>query len=493
MNSCILSLVEEYEQYSSLYDEEAQYYFESLFENDGTPMIFCDMMGMPSYLQDIPVTEYVQLMVKQSQNTTVIIKDVRKGNATFRNGEWFVPVFFRKSISYIDQGGYVFSVNDYYDTDFDMVMNLRYDPDAGRCFIRSITGSLTADKEFPKGRFMIIDKSSEEGFQYARYMESLTVGGKALDYNEFGQAMFSYGEAQVDDPDVEVHPETRFEGYNYDVVSFRFTPRNTRVRLRYGYAPFAYSLEGLGNDVNHQSNAMEIGTDIGIAFRSGARSKMSLNIGLGISMSNLSLSYSPMYPRVYTYKFLQSPQNGIYSVGTVDYEVKSASEAMRYIDVFVPVYFEVEHNVDPRVIISWNMGFKGYYGLSASVVNPYEIKATASINGAQPKPVTLMSTNGEGTSFIEANTYAKNDFEVAAMVNLGLDINVYKKKLYAMLRVGYEYGLSSYLSTTNKYMSGRPLVYDPVSAQHIAVNSMISGISFNRSSLWISAGIKFKM
>jgi len=493
INSCILTAVEEYERFSSLYDDEAEYYFETLFESDESSTVFCDMMGMPSYLENIPVSEYIRLMRGQSQNTSVTIKDVRKGEMTFDNGSWYVPVSFRKSISYIDQGGYVFSVNEYYDTDFDMTMNLRYDPDAGRCYIRSISGSLSASDEFPKGRFLIVDKSTDHDARGSRFLESLTVNGRPLEYNEFGQAIIAQGEAAVDDPDVEVHTETQYEGYNYDVVSFRFTPRNTRMRLRYGFAPFAYSVKGLGADMSDKSNAMEIGADIGFAFRVGRASKMSFNFGAGISMSNLSLMYAPASPRTYTYKYLKPQENGLYDAGNVKYSIAGASEGVRYVDAFVPVYFELEHNVHPYVVVSWNFGVKGYYCLSAVAATPYTLNATASVDGKSATPVTLASFAGRGTSFIEANTYAKNDFDVAAMANLGLDVNVHKKRLYVMARVGYEYGLTAYQSGTNGYMKSFPVVYDPSGGQHVAVNSLISGISFNRSSLWISAGIKLKM
>ena len=100
MNSRILETVEEYERYSPLYDDEAEYYFRTMFENPETAVVFCDLMGMPSYMDEISVQDYIDLVKQQSQNTVVAIKDVSKGEYTFRDGKWYVPVAFRKSISY---------------------------------------------------------------------------------------------------------------------------------------------------------------------------------------------------------------------------------------------------------------------------------------------------------------------------------------------------------------------------------------------------------
>ena len=130
LNSRVLSTIEEYESLASLYDEEAEYYFHSLFNRNDQAMVFCDIMGMPSYLEDIPLSEYMKLLRTQSQNTVVTIKDVTKGDVLFEDGNWYVPVSFRKSLSYIDQGGYVFSVDDYHKTDFAMTMTLCYNFDS---------------------------------------------------------------------------------------------------------------------------------------------------------------------------------------------------------------------------------------------------------------------------------------------------------------------------------------------------------------------------
>ena len=496
INSRILSVVEEYERYSNLYDDEAEFYFENMFAEGGQSIVYCDLLGLPEYQKDITVAEYMELIRKHSMNTSIIIKDVAKGNMTYENGVWNVPVSFRKALFYIDQAGYVFSADEYYGTDFDMTMHVSYYPDSDRCLIRSITGTLDSAMEFPQGRFFIVEKPAEEYSRNSKYLSTLTIDGEPLKFNQFGHAFLPNGVFEVDDPDVEVQTETAVQGHNYDVLSFKFIPRNTRIRLRYGFAPFAYSVKGLGENVTDRSNAMEIGADLGFVFPVGERSKMSFNFGVGLSRSMLHLSYNPLNPKQYTYDFVKNPINGMFQSGKVDYKISSASESVRYTDAFVPVYFEVEHMVSKDVMLSWNMGAKVYFCLGAEAVKPYTLDATATIDGSTDK-VVLASDSAKGTYFIEANSYAKSSLEFSAMANLGVDVNLHKRRVYAMARVGYEYGLNAYQSMTSIYMSGSgiPVIYASGidKNQHVAVNSLISGVSFNRSSLWISVGVKFKL
>ncbi|MBQ5639560.1 MAG: hypothetical protein IIV12_01540, partial [Bacteroidales bacterium] len=78
INSRVLSLIEEYERLASLYDEESQYYFESLFEKGPESIVFCDMIGSESYLKSIPVSEYIHQLSTYASTVTTVIKDVRK-------------------------------------------------------------------------------------------------------------------------------------------------------------------------------------------------------------------------------------------------------------------------------------------------------------------------------------------------------------------------------------------------------------------------------
>lgn len=498
MNSRILETLEDYERYSSLYDDEAEYYFTTMFENPESAVIFCDLMGMPSFKDEISLQDYVDLVKQQSQNTVVIIKDVVKGEYTFKDGKWYVPVTFRKSISYIDKGGYVFSAEEYFGADYQIHMQLCYNPQADRCMVCSIKGELDSQKVFPKERFKIVDKAGELDKKSAKYMESLTVDGQPLGYNQFGQAIVSQGEFVTYDPDVDIIIDNGYQGFNYDVVSFRFAPRNTRIQLRYGLAPVsAYRIKrdegNISDNIYDKSSAMEVGADLGFAFQVGAKSKMSFNFGAGISWSELNLNYALANPYTYSYTYVSGVSNGMLTTGRVGYSIASATESVKYMDLMVPIYFELEHNINKWLMISWNFGVKGYLPLQTNLATPYTLVGTTSVDGQESTELVLASKD-KRLLFIAPNTYDKNTFDLSAMANLGADFSLYKRMIYATLRVGYEYGiLSSYDSDLRPYDTSKPVVYDADKGNHVAVNSLISGMSFSRNALWISFGFKFKL
>ena len=220
-------LIEEYERYASLYDDDAEYYFGELFEENAT--ITSDMIGSPSYLQEITASQYINQLRTYSKNTTTSIKDVAKGKMNFTNGKWHIPVSFRKSLSYIDPDGYIFSIADFYSKDFSVVMNIVYDEEEDRCLISSIDGSVSSDKKFPSGRFYIIDKKQLNN-RDARYLETLRINNQPLEYGVNGVIFANQGDPSVDDADVIVTPRTLSEGYNYDVVSFSFKQRSLRLK-----------------------------------------------------------------------------------------------------------------------------------------------------------------------------------------------------------------------------------------------------------------------
>ena len=201
-----------------------------------------------------------------------------------------------------------------------------------------------------------------------------------------------------------------------------------------------------------------------------------------------------IFGQYFTFKYVMKNDKGFHEVKKIDYTILGASESMKYVDAFVPVYFEFEHIMNKFMTFSWNVGVKPYLALGAKVNDAYTVNAY--MNGDAENVVQLYTASGSDSPyFIDAGSYAKNTFDLSAMANMGLDVDVYKKRLYAMVRVGYEFGLlQSYKSDSPyNYMQNRMLVYDPVRDSHIAVNSMISGLNFRRSSLWISFGVKFKM
>lgn len=495
INNQVLTLINEYERYASVYDEEAEWYFLQLFEERSTP-VYCDLMGQYPYLKQIPVSEYVGLIKSNSANTNVVLRNVRKGRMSYVDGLWHIPVIFSKSVSYIDNSGYLFSAREYHSSDFEITMDVIYDHKTDCCKVRSISGDLNSSREFPEGRFLIVqdlDPSEKRG-NYQRYFSTLKVGGSRFTFNSFGQSIISSGKPTVYDPEVIIKVDTLLVGQNYDVISFKgFKQMNGRARVRLGYAPFMYKLKDHSKipGLDFSSHAFEITADAGRAFLVGGSSKLSFNGGLGLSFSRVALDYSPAEGASYVYKVYGGVQSGLSQNHDISYTVKKAHQAISYVDLVVPVYLELEHKFGTYVSLTCDLGLKGYIALQAKSKSPY----TVSFDAEGPSGVTG-ADNWNPSQYINPNSYGKQGFDLSVMANLGADINVLGGLCVASIRLGYEQGLMSlsYSSGTGPYFNSQnnnyPIIYG--GGEHIAVHSLISNVAFNRSGLWISTGIKYK-
>lgn len=508
INSKALSHLEEYERFSSLYDEEAVEFYKALFVSEDASVL-CDMIGADSYLNTVSVAEYARTMTEYASVITVTLKDVARGNLRYEGGIWHVPMRFRKSVSYIDDGGYVFSTEEYHRNDFDMTMMLRYDPETDSCLIESVTGELETERDFPEGRFLIVNESDRYSDRDMLHFSTLKVGGSEVVYNDFGQAILPSGEPYVEDFDVEVGVDTVYQGFNYDVVTFKFHPRKGRVKLRYAYAPlYAYKVTAPKGVVS-RSAAMELGVDFGTTASCGQSSKIGFYAGIGVSASRLELwndswiSYPlPQYEYIPSSKLFR-PYDVIYNIAG-----EAAKETVEYVDFMVPLYLEFEHRLGRHVMLSWDLGIKAYVYVNELSKGSYKISYTSVVDGKSLNPEPLNNPD-----VIEAVRYVKTglcniaDFaklDATAFADIGLDINLYRKKTYFMLRAGYEYGFIGFFGGKDSYLgSGTPyyekdkyypIVYDPTNTQNpdVAVHSFYSGVNLRRQTLWFSTGLKFK-
>lgn len=498
INSQVLALIEEYERYASLYDDEAEHFFRSLFKDDA--QIVSDMIGSPSYLKSVSISEYINQLRVNSVNTATAIMDVRKGQLKFENGEWHIPIAFRKSLTYIDKNNYVFSIENYYSRYFNVTMDLVYDENENRCMIASMSGRVDSDKVFPEGRFYIINKPRSSGTRYAKHFETLKIDSKPIEYNSTGQAMVVSGEPSVDDVDVEVSVVNETEGFNYDVVSFMFKTRNIRLKPYFSYAPFsAYVVENAAEYMKDESTAMAAGLDFGVTFPAGRHCKMGFYFGAGVSKSTLTLSLDNT---TLTYNYdvpLYDKTNMAFHNNTYKYTISNAMEQVEYMDLYVPLYLDFEFSLGREVLLSFNFGAKAYLNMSAKPTTPYSVEYKVN-NVANPSDGVAGSVFTP-TSFIVPNSYAKKSFDISGIANLGLDINLFKKRIYLMLQGGYEYGVTnSYESPTSQYGASevKPIVPElnasgDAVANHVAVNSLISGLETKRRAIWLTTGLKFKL
>lgn len=502
INTRVLNLIEEYERTAVVNDDDAEYVFCDLFENDQL-QILCDVLGFPGYLSQMTVADYVRALRSDAMAVTMEIKNFVKGDMRVSGSECIVPVSFQKSVSYVDRNGYVFSTEAYYQTDLDMEMLIRYDLDTDECKIVSLDGKVEADRQFPRGRFFIINKSQLHDVEdkQQKYLSELKIGGMQITYNEFDQAILPAGHASVNDIDVVVSPDTLMKGPNYDVMKFSFKPRKSRLKLHYGIAPFgAYKVTSSGGLTDSRTSAMEFGLDIGFTWRAGKSSKMGFFFGAGAQMGNIDLSLNRSLD--YSYKTCQNvgDREGFshFKESTLNYTIKSATEGLNFTDIYVPVYFELEHRAGKHMLISWNFGVKGYYNMLTSYV-PYQVSGQFSMTDVSEKPFDLTDV-----SYISPSSYKRNPFDLSLFGNIGFDINIGRQKVYLSFKGGYEYGLTtSYKNNNNTYFVNNstyfdkqkifPVVYDAIYGRHIPMHSLITDLEYCRRAIWLQAGLKFKI
>lgn len=480
INAQVLYVIEEYERYASLGDEDAQYYFETLFTNDA--QIQSDMIGAPSFLQHISVEEYVEQFNPDfiKGYTLVTIGDVVKGELEYVNDRWEIPVSFRKTLSYTDNNGYIFSIRDYYSRDVDVTMRLVYDEAENRCYIASLDSYIDTDKRFPEGRFYIVNKSQDNtNRRYRKYLSNLKFNGEPIEYSDLGYAFLSHGEFSLPNTDVAVSLDTLMIGSNYEVLSPKFEYSLLRLKPHCSWAPFTSYIAHKDDDVDAKSSALELGLDLGVAVPFGQKCKIGFYVGAGLNMSNLNLSLRDAYD--YTYK---DKKNELL------YKITSASERVRYIDVCLPAYLDFEFLLNRNLLLTLDVGAKAYFNMSANVSSPFTIKYDV-VDGDSTTTNTFRTN-----SFILPVTYAKKLFEFGAMANLGLNVDLHNGRIYWVIEAGYEQSfMDSYVPQTLPLGYLRPIVpqYNNEKRIDFAQRSLISGLAIRRNVIWLTTGLKFKM
>lgn len=486
----VLTVVEEYERLASLAADGDEYEFKQLFVDGAT--VDSDIMGDISYMNSVTVDEYIKCL--QSAGVYTEIRDVRKSELTYSERGWRIPVIFSKQLYYYDNNGVYFNIRKYYGEDINVVMNLLYNDETDMCYIESVKIHNNSSKQFPKGKFLIVDNNGRSEYSRAdRYFHMLKADNAPLSFDENGYAIYGANtQFTVDDYDVEVtrvmDEDRATEAYNF--VDFGFVRRSQRAKLKLAYAPFAYKVTGNDRLSKSKSNAFDVGIDYGFTFNSRRKSKMGMFFGAGLSFSSVTLGLGKELKNTHDVPSL-NPNTDMYEMNSYTYIITNAVEQVSYMDLYVPVYFEIEHMLGSkgRVMLSWNFGVKSYLNLSAKAKTPYTVTFNTRVND---------NSNGEVTttfeSFIEPNTYAKNLFDLSAIANLGVDCNVVKNRLFINASVGYEHGImDSYVSNKQVYSNPiLPKVDKNGSVDHVAVNSLISGLTIKRQALWISLGLKYK-
>lgn len=490
INFKALNLIEEYERTASLSDSEEIYSFLNLFQSPESK-VYCDLMGTKPYMQSINLKDYVKTASASVLDLDIIIKDVRKGELSKTAGVWTLPITFKKTISYVDNNGVLFSTEEFYENnDFEITLNLVYDPADKSCRIGSIDGRLRSQKDFPESDFFVVGRNDALSDRGLAYQERLKINGQPLEYNSFDQAIVpTISPISVGDPDIIIDTNVLVSAENYKLVNFKFKPIRSRFKVRAAVAPImAYKVK---TEYNSRSFAFETGLDFGTTFVAGS-AKLGIYIGAALSMSNVTLS---RFPREIVYGNVSyfDKELGCYNSDKLTYLDFSDKSSLKLKDIAIPLYFEAEHRINNTLLFTWNLGAKAYLPLSTGIGN-YEVTAKRQIGNHNGLKEDLPDMNAQD-GFLNPVSVEREPFSVSVAANLGLDINLVKNRLFATVKAGYEQGLTKVLSAT-KCQAGdglddSPMFYHPDG--EVICHSPLSGMSLRRQAVWFELGIKVKL
>lgn len=494
VNMKILNLIEEYERTSSLSDSEEVYAFLDLFYSQESK-VFCDLMGTSAYMSTVNVRDYVKSASASFRDMDIIIKDVRKGEMSWDSGVWTIPLSFRKTMSYVDRNGVLFSAEEFYGKeDYRITMNVVYDPAANICRIGSIEGYLNAQKSFPEDDFYVVKKNDYLSGRNKAREARLTADGMPLEYNSFNQAIIPVSSVfSVGDPDVLIDTNVLASTETYKLVNLSFKSIKGRIKVRAGFAPvMAYNATSYyGGKINNRSFAFETGLDIGTTFTSN-NAKCGLYIGAALSMSYVTLNRKGNYS-IGSISYFDDDRGYYVSSDQNYYRNVSESEKLTLKDIVIPAYFETEHRLGENVLLTWNIGAKTYLPLFTEI-GEYLVTGKFEVGNTNDRVENLPDIK-VNKGFLHPVMLQRNQFSVSAMANMGVDVNIKNNRLFASFKAGYEHGLMNVIETENCSMhsdaTSSPLLYHPEGT--IVCHSPLSGLTLKRQAVWFELGLKVKM
>ncbi len=499
INLKVLNTLEQYERTAALSDEEEIYMFKELFHSLDSTYVVQDLMGVKDYLSEVSVQEYLNLATATTTGIDLTLYDVRKGNMTFNDGVWEIPVTCKKKVIYIDRNSVLFSSDEFYEGQkYDFVLNLTYDPYSDVCRIASIKGKIESDNEFPKGRFYILNKDDQRSPRELKKERKLFEYNN-LSYNSFDQVFVEQSKLKPWHGDIRVKPKSTAETENYDVVTLKYNKLKWRGKIRYAHTyakedsplfPGAFNVLTNDDKINARTFAREYGVEIGRSALVGKHGSLSIYTGFAMSTSIVDFSMSDVR----------------YGYNTVDaqgrtyqryYDIDNVSENIVYNDYVIPVYFSLDHRFFKWMQWNWTFGGKIYINRDVKA-GPlvYEGKVTDGMNGSH------LADLGEYDKFLSPSSY-NNYMSYSAIAGLSMNVNLYKHYAYLYVKATYEFGIGTrgigyYHGDSDKEMSrfygntNYPLVYSAQLDSDIAVRSFLDCVRLHRQSLWFETGLLFK-
>lgn len=481
INKAVLDILDDYREYCQIYDEEYRYLFLNLFDSKECPVYTGDLMMGYGDMQ-ITAHEYASKLLEEAEELSVSIKDIKKAEMYYEREKWYIPVSFRKSVSYLSEDVFI-SSEEYYKQDFMINMLLCYDNVSGECRISGISGIMHSEDLFPE-KFLVVERSDKPD-----YDKNLASNGRPLIFNGFDQAIVKPGSVYYskNNEDLRIKADTVASADRYKIVKYSYKPIKNRLII-YGSMSPAGSIDMFSGDLefdSSKSHAYEIGADVGVTFPLGKRSKGRVGVYTGISFSSALLEVSKNNI-LYSYrqgKLLRT------------YDLSEMREGWSFTDLSVPVYVNFEHPLGRRspVFLFWNLGAKIYFniGMKTSVPQSVSGKVSSCLAGFQPDWEPF---SGTFDTFIYSQRAKRLPCDVSVTGNIGLSVRCFRT-LYFNVSGGWEYGILKVLdSEGNDWTASNyyPYVWSANDSEDVALSSLANFIRLKRNGLRIKFGLMLK-
>ena len=446
------AVVNEYAQAASVYDDNKEDHFKSLFANTSMK-IYNDLMSL-SEAPTLTVDDYVKTL-RSAKTVTVTVKNIRKGQIKDEGDYWSLPIMMEKSISYVNSCGTFFDSQEYFKNNYKLIATLNIDKYSGRCYI----SALKADGEpvkFPKNYKVLVKNDKRD--------DKLTINGSILSFNPYDQVLLHPGDKiKYLGSDVE---EEKVKGECDNKVYAKYNDRSFRVRPNMAFALTDFNkLSKASNDIKtSKAGEMSFGVDLGYVFPSTGRLQTGVFVGIGLSSNTLTMEMTSNGGTLesnadadnydedgdtYTRKY----QIGKDSVSSITQEMKAS-------DLAIPVYLDLEYRVAPTVSVYADLGVKFQTStgkLTGSTSNGYTVWGDYS-KTEKYKGLTEVGKKGEVVlndfGYHQAGDIEIDDTDptksmaIDAILGLGLRLNI-GKSFAVDAGIQYQTGTKSW-KTSNK-------------------------------------------
>lgn len=500
-SQCIISvmnLLDNYEYYSTLDDEDMVEGFKSLFTNTDVK-IYNDLIGL-SDASTLTVADYVKIRSERSKLPRVLLKNITLDLVESQgNHDWIARVSFDKEQSYTDNCGIMFSSHEFFSSDYRLTAMIKYNAYENVCKIENLAGEEAKRNPLPKS-WCVIQKTDSRD-EYATYNK------KMLKFNSYEQSFIddNFDKRKLKFKDADVVAKPIFDPECKKLVTIAYKARRFRVKLH--------------DDITVMGG-MKVNVPSGITFDNGTPNNV------GIDFGYIFPTRSIVKPGVFfgvgffsqTNKFMLENKDYFYTTSAdVDgdsyirhYANLSLKQTMRLRSINIPVYFDCEFHLGRIASLYVDLGAKLHLNVTRSVSLD---EGSAYIWGQYPKYDNLLLDEHWGYNGFGQHKFSGNELTAEEIPNShlftadiltagGVRINIPSTPIALDFGVGYTFGFMKCIdlsipniSSTSGLEATSP-VYNTISGttsfEHVRpLTQSLGDTKFNN--LTVNLGLIFKI